>query len=170
MDFRVKCWWRKTQQRLSFFRVRGKHTDPAVTVNNPIHFRIVEDQGYGFENQTEQSNTGHNFQLYSLQWVGIVDPDIYHYIFHSQSIPPNGANRGYYISQEADGLIEQGRIILEIEKRKAVYSQVQKILARDLPYVNLWYWDNIAIMKRNISGYKLYPAADYISLKDTWID
>jgi peptide/nickel transport system substrate-binding protein len=37
-----------------------------------------------------------NFQMYTLNWVGIYDPDIFHYVFHSRMIPPIGANRGYY--------------------------------------------------------------------------
>ncbi|MGA1826072.1 MAG: ABC transporter substrate-binding protein, partial [bacterium] len=110
-----------------------------------------------------------NFQVYSLQWVGITDPDIYYYLFHSQSIPPHGANRGHYISPQIDWLIEEGRVTLDNQKRKEIYSQIQKLLAKDLPYVNLWHWDNIVIMKKNISGYTLFPSADYISLKDTEI-
>ncbi|MEM7828718.1 MAG: ABC transporter substrate-binding protein, partial [Candidatus Aenigmatarchaeota archaeon] len=43
-----------------------------------------------------------NFQIYSLTWVGVTDPDIYYYIFHSSSIPPKGANRGGYINPEVD--------------------------------------------------------------------
>ena len=35
-----------------------------------------------------------NFQLYALTWVGILDPDIYHYAFPSGQSPPRGANRG----------------------------------------------------------------------------
>ena len=34
------------------------------------------------------------FQLYSLAWVGIKTPDIFRYAFHSDSLPPEGANRG----------------------------------------------------------------------------
>ena len=110
-----------------------------------------------------------NFQLYSLQWVGITDPDIYYYLFHSQSIPPKGANRGHYLSPQIDWLIKEGRVTIDNQKRKKIYSQVQKLLAKDLPYVNLWHWDNIVVMKKNISGYTLFPSADYISLKDTEI-
>ena len=31
-----------------------------------------------------------NFQLYALTWVGVTEPDIFHYVLHSQSTPPAG--------------------------------------------------------------------------------
>ena len=40
------------------------------------------------------------FQIYSLTWVGIRTPDIFRYVFHSNSVPPDGANRGRYRSPE----------------------------------------------------------------------
>ncbi|MGB5835255.1 MAG: ABC transporter substrate-binding protein, partial [Thiohalocapsa sp.] len=47
------------------------------------------------------------FQLYGLTWVGIRTPDIFRYVFHSDSMPPDGANRGRYRSDAADRLIER---------------------------------------------------------------
>ena len=37
-----------------------------------------------------------NFQLFTLQWVGVSDPDMLRRVFHSKQMPPNGFNRGYY--------------------------------------------------------------------------
>ncbi len=107
-----------------------------------------------------------NFQLYSLQWVGVTEPDIYYYLFHSNSIPPEGANRGHYINPTLDNLIEAGRFTLDVERRKAIYGEIQKIIAHDLPYISLWYNVNVAVMKKNLEGYILYPAGDFRPLKD----
>ena len=41
------------------------------------------------------------FQMYSLSWVGIKTPGIFQYVFHSKSVPPNGANRGRYNNERA---------------------------------------------------------------------
>jgi peptide/nickel transport system substrate-binding protein len=111
-----------------------------------------------------------NFQIYTLTWVGIVDPDIYYYLFHSKSVPPNGANRGSYLNPEVDHLIERGRVLQDREERKEVYGQVQKILARDLPYVSLWNEVNVVVMDRRVQGFVLYPDGDFVSLKDVWIE
>lgn len=111
-----------------------------------------------------------NFQIYTLTWVGITDPDIYYYIFHSKSIPPNGANRGHYLNPEMDRLIERGRVLMDREERKKVYGRIQKITARDLPYVSLWNEVNVVAMDRRVRGFVLRPDGDMLSLKDVWIE
>ncbi len=105
-----------------------------------------------------------NFQLYSLSWVGITDPDIYYSIFHSSSVPPNGRNRGRYSNPELDELLEQGRLTLDQDKRARIYSKVQKILSEEVPYCCLWHEDNIVIMEEDFRGYRIYPAGDFDSL------
>jgi peptide/nickel transport system substrate-binding protein len=107
-----------------------------------------------------------NFQVFSLTWVGISDPDIFHYMFHSSSFPPDGANRVRYSNPEIDNLLEQGRVTLQQEKRKEIYSKIQKIISEELPYINLWHSVNVAVMKKNIEGFVLYPDEDMVSLKN----
>jgi len=46
------------------------------------------------------------FQLYSLAWVGIKSPDIFRYAFHSDALPPAGANRGRFSDVQVDHLID----------------------------------------------------------------
>jgi peptide/nickel transport system substrate-binding protein len=111
-----------------------------------------------------------NFQIYTLTWVGIADPDIYYYIFHSQNVPPNGANRGAYANPQVDRLLEGGRVLSDREERRRVYSKVQRILARDLPYVSLWNDVNVVVMDRRIRGFVLYPDGHYGSLKDVRVE
>ena len=111
-----------------------------------------------------------NFQIYTLTWVGITDPDIYYYLFHSKSIPPDGANRGAYLNPEMDLLIERGRVLQDREERKEVYGRIQKILARDLPYVSLWNEVNVVVVDPRVRGFVLRPDGDFLSLKDVWIE
>ncbi|MFQ5692818.1 MAG: ABC transporter substrate-binding protein, partial [Nitrospinota bacterium] len=107
-----------------------------------------------------------NFQIYTLTWVGIVDPDIYFYVFHSGNVPPNGANRGRYRNPALDRWLERGRRTFGVAARREVYGRVQEILARDLPYVNLWHATNVAVLNRRVRGFLLYPDEDMVSLKD----
>jgi peptide/nickel transport system substrate-binding protein len=107
-----------------------------------------------------------NFQVYTLTWVGILDPDMYHYIFHSQSVPPQGANRGRYRNARLDRWLEAGRGLSGLTERREIYGQVQEILAKDLPYVNLWHATNVAVLNRRVRGFVLYPDEDMVSLKD----
>ncbi len=105
-----------------------------------------------------------NFQTYILSWVGVTDPDIFFSLFHSESIPPNGRNRGHYRNPEMDKLLEQGRCILDTQQRTEIYHRIQGIAAEDLPYVNLWHSNNIAVMKEALVGYQMYPAGDFDSI------
>jgi peptide/nickel transport system substrate-binding protein len=106
-----------------------------------------------------------NFHLFSLAWVGIMDPDIYYQVFHSKSVPPEGDNRGYYVNPELDALLERGRRAVELSERRALYSAVQRIAARDLPYIPLWWVKNVVVQKPNLRGFVPYPDGDLISVK-----
>jgi peptide/nickel transport system substrate-binding protein len=110
-----------------------------------------------------------NFHLYSLAWVGVMDPDIEYQIFHSASVPPNGDNRGRYNNAEIDRLLEQGRITADETARKRIYSRVQEILADDLPYLPLWWWKNVIVKKPTVQGFVPYPDGDLISLKQVTV-
>ena len=106
-----------------------------------------------------------NFHLYSLAWVGIMDPDIYYQIFHSTSVPPNGDNRGRYSNAQLDRLLERGRATVDPAERKQIYAEVQRILAEELPYIPLWWWKNVVVKKPALEGFVPYPDGDLISLK-----
>ena len=108
-----------------------------------------------------------SFHLYSLAWVGILDPDILFQIFHSSSFPPAGDNRGHYSNPELDRLLEQGRATNHQQERKQIYARAQKLLARDLPYVPLWWWKNVIVKKPIVQNFTPYPDGEMISLKQT---
>ena len=103
------------------------------------------------------------FDLYSLQWVGISDPDIYYRLFHS-----SGDNRNQYKNAELDVLLERGRQTMDRDMRRDIYIQVQQILARDLPYISLWHPLNLTVINRTLNGFVSYPAGDLESLRSVY--
>jgi len=106
------------------------------------------------------------FQMYGLRWIGgNEDPDIFEYAFDSAKFPPNGANRGYYSNPEVDTLIDKARREIDPNVRKPLYAEVQRILADDLPSINLWYLDNVLVHTRRVRGLKLNPAGNYDFLR-----
>ncbi len=102
-----------------------------------------------------------NFQLYSLTWVGLRDPDIFHLAFHSGMMPPAGANRNRYRNEEIDRLTEEGQREQDRGKRKLIYGRVQQILARELPVFPLWINRNILVRDRRLTGFTITPDEDY---------
>jgi peptide/nickel transport system substrate-binding protein len=109
-----------------------------------------------------------DFHLYSLAWVGVLDPDIYYQIFHSGSMPPAGDNRGRYSNTAVDDLLEKGRRSTDMIERKRIYSQIQKVLAADLPYIPLWWWKNVIVKKPSLQGFVPYPDGDLTTLKSVY--
>lgn len=87
------------------------------------------------------------FQLYGLTWVGIKTPEIYRLAFHSQSVPPAGANRGRLQDAALDELLDR-------QDWRAVTAHVHEVM----PYVPLWYEGQFAAMRQGMTGYR--PAAD----------
>ena len=115
------------------------------------------------ENATFLSDIGRgSFQLYTLRWLGANnDPDIFDLVFNSKRIPPDGANRGHYHNPALDVLIDQERIELDPAKRKAIVSEIQKLVAVDEPYINLWYYDNVCVHRDRVTGIVVPPGGDY---------
>jgi peptide/nickel transport system substrate-binding protein len=108
-----------------------------------------------------------NFEMFTLRWIGANnDPDtFFDYIFSSQKIPPAGANRGHYRNPQIDSLLQQARVESDQEKRRALFSQVQKIISEDLPYMSLWFMDNVSVHRKRISDVQLSPTGDYDFLR-----
>jgi peptide/nickel transport system substrate-binding protein len=105
-----------------------------------------------------------NFQLYSLTWVGISDPDIFRHAFHSASVPPDGANRGGYADAGVDRLTDAARRETSPERRREMYRMVQRFLARDLPVFPLWAGRNVLARDRRLEGFAITPDESYASV------
>ena len=106
------------------------------------------------------------FQMYGLRWIGgNEDPDIFEYAFHSAKFPPNGANRGFYSNPNVDALIDKARREVDPKVRKPIYAELQRILAEELPYIDLWYLDNVLVHNKSVVNLKLNPAGNYDFLR-----
>jgi len=106
------------------------------------------------------------FQLYSLRWIGgNEDPDMFEGAFDSASAPPKRFNRGYYSNAEVDRLIADARSTVDQPRRKADYDRIQEILNQDLPYIHLWYLDNVLVHSRRLTNVKASSSGNYDFLK-----
>jgi peptide/nickel transport system substrate-binding protein len=101
-----------------------------------------------------------NFQLATMTWVGIIDPDIYKFAFHSREKPP-GRNRGFYENPALDALLEKGSNELSFTKRKKIFDEVQEIVHNDLAIIPLWYEQRTSIARRTVKNYVPTQTGDY---------
>jgi peptide/nickel transport system substrate-binding protein len=150
------------------------------TSNNPFRVRLatviqhqlkqagieVQIQSYDWGTFYADIRAG-RFQMYSLGWVGVKLPDIFRYALHSDSVPPQGANRGRFKSPVVDSLIEQAEATADLDAQAALYRELQSELLRELPYVPLWYEDNVLVAQSRIQGYVLAADGNYDGLIHT---
>jgi peptide/nickel transport system substrate-binding protein len=111
------------------------------------------------------------FQVYSMRWVGgsNQDPDIFENLFDTASFAPRRANRGFYSNPTVDRLLADARRSTSRRQRIADYDRIQQILNLDLPYIHLWWSDNVLVTSRRLTGIHLSSAGDYGFLRDAAI-
>jgi len=107
-----------------------------------------------------------DFQLYSLSWVGIRDPDIYRWILHSRQWPPKGANRGHYRNADVDHWLDKAAITEDIMQRRKLFARIQQQMQKDMVYIPLWFEPVIAVSNRRISGFVPRADGSYLGLMD----
>ncbi|MGL6339111.1 MAG: ABC transporter substrate-binding protein [Waterburya sp.] len=99
-----------------------------------------------------------------------LDPDNYLQPFLScgKGSPNVGCEEGasqsrgsFYYSDRANQLIEQSRQEQDPTKRQAVFVELQKLLAQDVPYVPLWQTKDYAFAQTNISGVAINPSQNF---------
>lgn len=105
-----------------------------------------------------------NFQMYSLSWIGVKTPDIFKYVFHSEAVPPHGANRGRFASSKIDELLDLAQSAPNRIQQAVFYRQIQQLLQQQLPYVPLWYENHTYAARSNIQGYRLNLYGNYDGL------
>jgi len=142
------------------FRVRIAHVFQSQLAEVGIELRISSYDWGTFFGDIKAGR----FQVYSLAWVGVNTPDILRYAFHSQSLPPGGANRGRYRSGQVDRLIEQAEAA-DPDRAPALYAQVQRRVHDDLVYVPLWYESNV-VASRGLDDYIPHQDGSYLALRE----
>jgi len=114
----------------------------------------------GFYSRIKQGD----FQVFSLAWVGIVDPDIYRWILHSGMWPPKGANRGRYSNPQVDAWLNAAEASQSREEQKTLYAKIQRQMAEDQVYIPLWYEPVIAVSGPRLEGFEPAPDGSLLGL------
>jgi peptide/nickel transport system substrate-binding protein len=102
-----------------------------------------------------------NVQMYTMQFVGITDPEMLRRVFHSSQTPPDGFNRGHYRNPDVDRLLDLASASLDESDRRRFYGDVQRLVAADAPYVSLWTKINVVVSQPGLTGISLSPIADF---------
>jgi len=68
-----------------------------------------------------------------------------------------GSNVTQYSNPRVDELLKQGRSTFDQEERRKIYSQVQRIIREELPFLPVFSYSNILGRKSNLEGFKFNP-------------
>ena len=106
------------------------------------------------------------FSMALSNWIGGNEaPDILSYAYSSTRTPPHGANRGFYADAHVDRLLADAAVNPDRAKRIQEFGSVQQQLAQDLPVLNLWYTDTVAVVNKRLSPLALPPSGNYDFLR-----
>ena len=94
------------------------------------------------------------------------DPDTDAYPFSYSTSPGNRVN---YKSEEMDKLLDAGRATMDPAERLKIYREVNNVLAKDLPYLLLAYFDNYTLAGSHVHGIRPIPDG-LIRLNSVWKD
>ncbi len=120
--------------------------------NQPTDFAVLIDRIYGEEM---------DYDGYTIGWSGRLerlDPDMFiHSINHSDNAGVGGNNTNRYRNPEFDGVADAQRQEMDVEKRRELVFDAQKILAEDVPQITLY-------SRGNVQAYNKEKYSDVISI------
>jgi len=104
--------------------------------------------------QLVRSAAARSYQVMLYRWAGGADPDTNVYqFFHSKA----SVNRTGYKDAQMDKLLDDARSTMDPAERLKLYRQVNNLLARDLPYIFLNYFNNYSLAGSSVRGVATVP-------------
>lgn len=97
--------------------------------------------------------------------TGFADPDTAFYrAFHSRA-----QNWNNIASPELDRLLDEGRAIFEIEKRKPIYDKIQLQLLEKPGHLFLFSAETIEVTQKTVQGLSQHPTTTLWSFQSSWL-
>ncbi len=142
--------------------------DAAQIIKQQLAELNIDVEVRSLESSVYFNKLGSNdFEMTVIGWVGFVDPDEFLYnIFHTDE----KWNQQAYSNERVDELLEKGRRTIDREKRKEIYYEAVKLIAKDAPMVFLYVNPQISAFVDAVKGFDVNPTVTTISLEETWLD
>jgi peptide/nickel transport system substrate-binding protein len=116
----------------------------------------VDVQGLEFQAYISAiSSEPFDWDLQLGAWSSTIDPYWTYQLWSEKSIPD--LNAGAYINKQVEQLFTTGSKAFDLQKRKDIYGQIQKILASDEPYAFLYEAQNYAGLSKKVGGIVASP-------------
>lgn len=122
--------------------------DQLARVGITLEIQVVE-----WSTWLDQIYSDRDFALTVIGFTGKLDPHSVLGRYQSDS----GRNFGNFHSQEYDELVAQGKVETDFTTRHAIYQRIQELLAEEVAGVFLMDPSQLAVMKKDITGWQHYP-------------
>jgi peptide/nickel transport system substrate-binding protein len=126
----------------------------------------LEIKQYEYGVWLDRFNT-HQFDMAWNVTGGNADPDP---LLRSRLHSKTGSNQNNSTDTEIDKLLDEGKLITDLAKRKEHYANTQKVLVQKVPQVWMFSSDLIHVMKKTVKGYESHPSSFFQGLTTAWLD
>ncbi len=94
------------------------------------------------------------------------DPHALYVLFHSSQI--GGMNMSAVSDGKLDGLLEKGRRTFDLEERKKIYAEAQKLMSEQAYMVPIYNDKHFYVVNSRVKGVKVIESGIY--LNDSWVN
>lgn len=149
----------------------GIHGD-LVAISELVQQYLIE-AGFKVKLETMDWNTmiekvviKRDYEMTLNWWRYPADPDLSAYM-HSANAD-GGYNIPGYKNPELDRLLEAGAQTTDVEERKEIYIKAQKLMAEELPYIFLWYPQEVMVRQKALKGVPDLAFGDALHYTNEW--
>lgn len=130
-----------------------------------IGIEVVLD-GLDFNTFIAQRFLVKRYELIAGYWRYPADPDFFPYMHSSNA--ERGFNVPLYKNAEVDAVLEAGRKGTTVQERRRAYMKFQELVAEDLPYLYLWWPNEIRAINRRLKGVPALGLRDALQYTHEW--
>ena len=153
----IRLRWRISNNKNTYELVK---TIQSSLEQNGIKVFVVRNEWGAYYRAFKRGD----FDLVLGSWIGFTGPDFFNSLFHSNSLPPKGRNRGRYGSNIMDQLLNDAMSTMSIENRKVAFEKVQKFANDEYIYLNLWHPKVLWVGRSCIEKIKIFPNGSFYPL------
>ena len=107
-----------------------------------------------------------NYDSYICSWNGLVDPDDF---FFAQHRTGEVFNFTGYSNPTVDELLDEGRGIADMDSRREIYAEINRIIVEEAPYIYIYNPLNIHAFRPNVQNFEA-RADQSVRFVETWLE
>ncbi len=162
----------KARQLIEQFKKESGISSPEITLTTTSNYlsfcefiqRELEKLGLTInvdvmpEATLRTARSNGKVDMFRSSWIAdYLDAENYLSIFYSQNFAPNGSNYFHYKNEVFDSLYNKAFTIIDIEKRKHLYTTMDSLAMQKTIMVPLYYDEVIRFTRKNVKGLGVNP-------------